>query len=180
MRRASPVVSLTQLVTLTWVTSGCSLIFVKGPQPGVQPPPPCTASNGLPTADAVLAGLSVAALVAGAVVYANGKSQEASGCNGGWFCGFGEQVSGGGAMILGGVGTLIFTPSAIVGFNKTSACRASLEAGPQPASLPPAPASPSSLLAPPRGCPWDGDAPRFCSTVASRRPGELRLTETTP
>src|SRR5512143_356624 len=85
MRRASPVVSLTQLVTLTWVTSGCSLIFVKGPQPEVQPPPPCTASNSLPTADAVLAGLSVAALVAGAVVYANGKSQEASGCNGGWF-----------------------------------------------------------------------------------------------
>ena len=180
MRRASPVVSLSTLVILAWVTSGCSLIFVKGPQPEVHPPPPCTASNNLPTADAVLAGLSVAALVAGAVVYANGKSQEASGCNGGWFCGFGDQVGGGGAMILGGVGTLLFTPSAIVGFNETAACRASLETTPQPPSSPPAPASPSSLLAPPHGCPWDGDAPRLCSTVATHRPGELRLTETTP
>ena len=179
MRRASPVVSLSTLVALAWVTSGCSLIFVKGPQPEVQPPPPCTAANDLPAADAVLAGLSMAALVAGAVVYVNGKSQEESGCSGRWFCGFGEEVGGAGAMIIGGIGTLVFTPSAIVGFNRTSACRASAKANPQPAPSPPVPAAPASRLAPPRGCPSEGDAPRLCANVAAHGAGEPRLTETT-
>jgi len=51
--------------------SGCSFIFTKGPQPELEPPPPCTTSNAAPTADAIIAGLGVVGLVAGVAVGAS-------------------------------------------------------------------------------------------------------------
>jgi hypothetical protein len=167
--RSTP--ALLTLAVFGVANAGCSLIYTKGPQPEVQPPPPCTTWNTSPAADTVLAVLSVGAVVAGAVVYANGTTRH----NCGFFCGFGEEVGGVGAMVIGGVGTLVFVPSAIVGFNRTAACRASLEAKPQqPASSPP----PQSwlLLAPPEACP-PGNGPRICSSTASWGPSALVLDE---
>ena len=170
-------IALLILIALVQASAGCSLIFTKGPQPEVQPPPPCTTDNTAPTADTVLAVASVAAVVAGAVVYVNGTKQQ--GC-GGWFCGFGEQVGGGGAMVAGVLGTLIFTPSAIVGFNRTAACRAWLETNPQYAPpLSPSPPESSLLVGPPQGCPTPGDAPRICSSAASWRPRAVVLGDVT-
>ncbi len=150
------------LVVFGFSAAGCSLIYTKGPQPDVKPPPPCTTSNSFPTADAVLAAVSVAAVVAGAVVYASGTTKQCSG--GEWFCGFSEQVGGGGAMVIGGITTLIFTPSAIVGYMRTADCRAWLEANPQYAP-PPAPPESSTLAVSLPGCAAPGDAPRVCSAA---------------
>ena len=169
--------ALLMLVVFVQASAGCSLIFTKGPQPEVQPPPPCTTDNGFPIADTVIAVASVAAVVAGAVVYANGTTRH----NCGWFCGFGEEVGGAGAMLIGGIGTVIFTPSAIVGYMRTSDCRAWLEANPQYAP-PPSPSTPqsSSLLVPPQGCPTLGDVPRMCSSTAPWGPSAVVLGDVTP
>jgi len=144
--------------------TGCSLIYTKGPQPEVKPPPPCTSSDSFPVADTTLAIISVAAVVAGAVVYSSGTKKQCSG--GEWFCGFSEQVGGGGAMLVGGIGALIFTPSAIVGFNRTAACRTWLEANPQYAPPPPPPPEASSRLVSPPASRGPDDAPRVYSLVA--------------
>jgi hypothetical protein len=153
------------------VSTGCSLVFTKGPQPEVQPPPPCTTDNGLPIADTVIAVASVAAVVAGAVVYANGTTRHNCG---GWFCGFDEEVGGAGAMLIGGIGTVIFTPSAIVGYMRTADCRAWLQANPHYAPQP-TPSTSSSLLVPARRCPSQGDAPLRCSSPASWQSSALVL-----
>jgi len=166
--------ALLMLAVFGVASAGCSFIFTRGPKPDVQPPPPCTSDNTYPVADTVLAIVSAAAVVAGAVVYVNGTKQQ--GC-GGWFCGFGEEISGGGAMVAGALGTLIFTPSAIVGFNRTAACRAWLEANPQYAP-PPSPNPPESSLfvMPPPGCPT-GDAPRICRSAGAGRPSAVVLAK---
>ena len=157
--------------------AGCSFVYTRGPQPEVQPPPPCTTDNWAPTTDTVIAAVSVAAVVAGAVIYADGMKP----CSG-FLCQLNEESLGGGAaLVAGGVGTLIFTPSAIVGYRRTSDCRAWLEANPQYAP-PPAPSPPSSsLLVPSQGCPTSGDVPRVCSaavpwalSAASERPPATR------
>jgi|GEM_PF-2598924 len=164
------------LVVFVQANAGCSLIFTKGPQPEVQPPPPCTTDNGAPIADTVLAVASVAAVVGGALAYSEGKRQEQQGCGHEWFCGFGNQVGGGGLMVIGGLGILLFTPSAIVGFNRTADCRAWLAANPQYAP-PPSPSSPESslLLVPAQGCPTAGDVPRVCSAAAPWGPSAVAL-----
>jgi len=148
------------LVVFGVYNSGCSLIYTKGPQPGVQPPPPCTTDNTWPTTDTVLAAVSVAAVVAGTLLLT--QKCPSGGCTT-------EEVAGGfvgGGLALGGiVGTAIFTPSAIVGYMRTADCRASLEPKPQqPASTPLPPSS--FLLVPRGGCRTVGDAPRSCSAVA--------------
>jgi hypothetical protein len=141
---------------LASTSAGCSFVYVKGPQPDVTPPPPCTTSNTNPTVDTVLASASVIALGVGAVVYAQGK-KESSQCSG-LVCLPVEEYAGVGAMVAGGIGTLVFTPSAIVGFNRTADCRAWVEANPQYAPPPVSSEQPSSLLCrhaavPRRGCP---------------------------
>jgi hypothetical protein len=171
--------ALLMLVVFVQASAGCSLIFTKGPQPEVQPPPPCTTDNGFPVADTVIAVASVAALVAGAVVYVNGMAKHD--CGLGSVCQFNEEsVGGGAAMIAGGVGTLIFTPSAIVGFNRTSDCRAWLAANPQSAPSPsPNPPQSSLLLVPAQRCPTSGDVPRICSAPAPWGPGAVVLGDVT-
>ncbi len=143
------------LSLLAWTSSGCSLVYVKGPEPDMRPPPPCTASNASPDTDVVLVVLSVAVFTAGAVIYSNESWRNAQGV----------QVSGVAGMIAGGVGTLVFTPSAIVGYNRTAACRAWYESKVKHAS-PPA-LAPSCFLVPERRCPAGGDVPRLCSAKAS-------------
>src|SRR5512143_1454819 len=152
------------------VSTGCSFIYTKGPQPEVQPPPPCTVSNTYPIADTVLAAASVGAVVAGGIVYANSKN-----CSG-FLCGLGHAIAGGGAIVGGAVGTAAFVPSAITGFNRTADCRAWLQANPQYAPPPPPPAeTSSSLLVPARRCPSQGDAPLRCSARASWESSALVL-----
>lgn len=157
-------------------STGCSFIYVKGPQPEVQPPPPCTTSNTSPTADITLAVISVGAVVGGAIAY--GSSQKQPGGSLGWNAAA-AQVAGVGAMALGGIGTAVFVPSAITGFNRTADCRAWLQANPQyapPLPPPPPPAeTSSSLLVPARGCPSRGDAPLLCSSRASWETSALVL-----
>ena len=157
-------------------STGCSLIYTKGPQPEVQPPPPCTTSNGFPVADAVIAALGVAALTAGTVLFIDAASRKNCGAD---FC-LTEGFTGIGAFAVGVPVTAIFIPSAIIGFNRTAACRAWLEANPQYAP-PPSPSTPTSSLlqVPTQGCPTSGDAPRICSSAASWRSSAVVLGDVT-
>ena len=142
-------------------STGCSLHYTKGPQPDVHPPPACTESNDAPITDTVLAVASIGIVVAGSVLYSNTKD-----CGGAW-CGLGNQLTGGTAIILGGIGTLVFVPSSIIGYNRTASCRAWLDGDPEysPSRRPGArPAAPStSLLLPRRECSSRGDAPLLCA-----------------
>jgi len=151
--------------------AACSLVYTRGPQPEVQPPPECTTWNTSPTADTVLAVLSVGAVVAGAFLYADAEHQGGS-------ASFDQGLGGVGAMVIGGVGTLVFVPSAIVGYTRTAACRASLEAKPQQPA-PPSPPLSSLLLVPPQGCPTLGDVPRTCSSTAPWGPSAVALGDAT-
>ena len=162
------------------VSTGCSLIHTKGPQPEVQPPPPCETSNNLPVADTVLAVASVGAVVAGSVVYSQNAHKS---CGFDFGCAM-TPGAGIGLVVAGGVGTLVFVPSAIVGFMRTADCRAWLQANPQyappPSPPPPSPPPPpaetsSSLLVPVRTCPIQGDAPLLCSSRASWESSALVL-----
>jgi hypothetical protein len=153
------------LVVFGVYSSGCSLIFTKGPQPEVKPPPPCTTDNNMPITDTVIASLSAVALVGGAILLASPAPQS---CRGTWTCGWAEGFTGAGLVLGGLVGTAIFTPSAIVGYMRTADCRASLGLEPPKPASSPMPES-SFLLAPQRGCPQAGDVPRLCSSAASWR-----------
>jgi hypothetical protein len=131
---------------------GCSLIFTHAPQPDVHPPPECTTSVAAPVVDTVVA-------TASATLLGFGAAAAATPCTPGDvnFCGLG-QAAGWGAIVVGAVTGILFTTSAVVGYQRTSACRASLEPNallPQPsASLLPA----SSVEV----CASVGDAPRSC------------------
>ena len=162
------------LALCAWASTGCSFVYTKGPQPELHPPPPCTTSNVHATADLVLATASVAALVAGSIVYAQGATSDCSGL-GNISCGV-EKGAGIGAMVAGGIGTLVFVPSAIVGYNRTADCRAWLEANPQYAPEP-APPTPSSFLVPARRCPAAGDAPRICPAAPPLESSVFVLSE---
>ena len=171
-----PIAALSLLAALAQTSTGCSFIYTKGPQPNLDPPPPCTASNSAPTADTVVAAASVVALVAGAIVAATATSN----CTGEMFCGLEQGVTGIGLIAGGAIGTAIFVPSAIVGYNRTADCRAWLKANPQyvpavePPSAPLREAAPSSLV-PATSCPPDRDAPRVCALTTSRQSSMLAL-----
>jgi hypothetical protein len=144
------------LATLSVVASpGCSLIFTRGPQPEVHPAPECTASVAAPVVDTVLATASVTLLGLGV----GAASTSCTGGSGPYpdFCGSVQQ-GGWGAVVVGAAMGALFITSAVVGYQRTSACRSSLEPNamlPQPrASL--LPASPAEACAP------VGDAPRTC------------------
>ena len=175
--RRKPCRTLWLLVVAVYgaASTGCSFVYTRRPHPEVQPPPPCTTDNWAPTTDTVIAAVSVAAVVAGAVIYANGMKP----CSG-LLCNLNEEsVGGGAALIAGGVGTLIFTPSAITGFGRTADCRAWLQANPQYAPPPPPPPptaeTSSSLFVPERRCSSQGDAPLLCSSRASWESSTLVL-----
>jgi hypothetical protein len=147
---------------LVWTSTGCSLLYVKGPQPDVNPPPPCTTSNALPVEDLILTGSAVVVLATGAIIHAN-ETEETI-----------DHGKGAGLMVAGGIGALLFGTSAIVGYGRTSDCRAWLESEARNAA-PPAAQTPSSFLVPARRCPTEGDAPRLCQAEATWESGAVVL-----
>jgi len=122
--------ALPLLMAATVACSGCSLVYARGPQTSASPSPPepCTSTNVHAIADTVLASVFFTALVGGTIALIDGTQK-----HGGWN-GFGEDLIGLGLIGTGFVGTAIFTPSAVVGYNRAAACRA-WEAMPSP--LPP-------------------------------------------
>ena len=159
------------LLVFVQTNAGCSLFLTKGPQPEVQPPPPCTTSNVAPALDTTAALLSA---VVATAAFASTKS-----CSSGEiiFCSSPDNI--GGIWAIAGVSTAfaaLFTTSAIVGFNRTAVCRTSLGAE-SPASSP-VPES-SFLLVPERQCPMSGDAPRICSSAAPWGPSAVVLGDVT-
>ena len=151
--------ALLMLAVFGVVNAGCSFIFTKGPQPEVQPPPPCTTGNAAPVLDTVAA-------VAVALPAVWSFAQAVSDCP--WNVLGGCSPEARGAYWVGaGVGfalAALYTTSAVVGFNRTAACRASQPPQPQEAAPSAQPES-SFLLVPPHGCPPPGDAPRICSSA---------------
>jgi len=164
------------LVVFGVYSSGCSLIFTTGPQPEVQPqsqvhpepqsqvqqPASCTTSNVAPGFDVGFGVLSVASAVAltvgAAGLHECTPEQKAAGS---WCDTWQVWALAGLGAALGA----LFITSAVVGFNRTAACRASVELKPQQHASTPIPES-SFLLVPERGCPSLRDAPRSCSAVA--------------
>jgi hypothetical protein len=143
------------LVALVLVASpSCSLVYTRGPHPEIHPSPECTTSPAAPVADTGLAVLSLTLLGLGAASV-------------GWVCpGCGAlDLFGIGAIVLGTVFAAVFTTSAVVGYQRTGACRA-LKAS----EVPPAPLTASSSLlgpaTPSEACPTSGDAPRRCPARA--------------
>jgi hypothetical protein len=136
---------------LLFATPGCSLIFTQAPQPESHPPPPCNTLVASPVMDTLLASASFALMVAGVAVATKSCS---SNC-------FNEPV-GWGAVLFSGVTGAIFTTSAVVGYQRTSACR-SLEESKGVATPAKISASASLLPASPGStCRPAGDAPRSC------------------
>ena len=158
--RSWRVVTALALGVLGAMGNGCSLLYTKGPEPRVHPPPACTSSNDAPITDTVLAVVSVGTVVAGSIIAHN------TGNCGGSGCGLSNGFTGGGMLVLGGIGTLVFVPSAITGYSRTADCRAWLEENSTHA--PPRPPGPgqshgSWLLVPPPQCSRRGDAPLLCA-----------------
>ena len=122
--------ALPLLVAVTVASSGCSLVYARGPQTSATPypPEPCTSTNVHAVADTVLAAVFFTALVGGSIALIEGTQKH------GGYNGYGEDLVGLGLIGIGSVGTALFTPSAVVGYNRSAACRA-WEAMPPP--LPP-------------------------------------------
>lgn len=125
---------LPMLCGLAMEASGCSLVFTRGPGLDRQRSEPCTPSNGYAIADTALAAVSVAAVVAGSIAVAEGTKPHENNP--------GEGILGLGLIGTGVVGTAIFVPSAVVGYDRSAACRAWLET-PSPLVLSPGPLPPS-------------------------------------
>jgi len=145
------------LAALSAFGSGCSFLFTRAPQANGQPSRECSPSYAAPIADTVVTGLSVAAIVAGSIVYA-----DAHHCGSG-SCSESNQLAGTTAIVAGAVGVLLFTPSTVLGYSRASACRAWLE-GDDPARPRRPSEVQSSLLLPLPLCPREGDAPLLCSS----------------
>jgi hypothetical protein len=157
------------LTTLLLVPSpGCSLIFTKGPQPELHPPPECTQSVAAPVTDTVLATLSVALLGLGVAVVADTSSSPSCPTGGLYYCSnTGRDAEAGfglGAIVAGAALGALFTASAVVGYQQTSACRASLE----PNALLPQPKASLLPASPAEACEAVRDAPRVCRGLARR------------
>ena len=139
-------------VVLGVYSTGCSFIFTKGPQPELQPPPQCTTSNVAPILDSTGAALSgLIGLISLGGAACSGDS-----------CYWNKSASAWTAVAFLATAGLL-TTSAVVGFNRTAACRSSL--GIESPASSPLPES-SLLLVPQRNCPTLGDAPRLCTAVA--------------
>jgi len=154
--RRGPRISLAALFLAA--SPGCSLIFTKGPQPELHPAPECTTSVAAPVTDTVWA-------IAGATLLGVGVAAVATSCAGGRgqfivenYCGI-DEAAGWGAVIAGTVVGALFTTSAVVGYQRTSACRSSLE----PNALLPRPRASLLQASPERACMASGDAPRVCA-----------------
>jgi hypothetical protein len=140
---------------------GCSLIFTRGPQPELHARPECTESVAAPVVDTVLAALSVTLLGLGIAA----EAESSTPCTG-EFCSLNGIGQGSGwiAIAAGAATGILFTTSAVVGYQRTSACRASLE----PNALLPRPKASLLPVSPGEACAAVGDAPRTCPGLARR------------
>ena len=124
--------------------TGCSLHYAKGPR------------------NVAAAAVSVGAIVAGSIIASHPQS-----CGGGSSCGF----TGGGLIVLGTIGTLVFLPSAIAGEDLTADCRAwdeeNVPYGLHPPQQKRQPQTSSAALALSAKCPTRGDAPLVCASGSS-------------
>ena len=169
--RPARVAVLTAVLLHGAASTGCSLLFTKGP------PPPCTTSNDASRADIALTVASVVLAVAGGSIARNPGS-----CTESW-CGLGGGVTGGGMLLVGGIGTVVFTSSAIVGYSRTASCRAAEEnAGHVEHTLPGTRPGVTVSATPQRAgqlhgswvvisapeCPSRGDAPLLCTSRVLR------------
>ena len=140
------------------VGPGCSLIFTRGPDPEAKPPPECTTSVAPPVIDTLLAAASVGLVIAGA-------SAAKTTCVPSAFNPCGVSDAGWVAVIGGAASGLLFAGSAVIGYKRTSDCRAFREKN---GLSPPTPDEPpKSLLkhGSAEACAV-GDAPRACSRGA--------------
>ena len=116
MKRASVALALTLVVTSPLLSTGCSWITVQKPPPlPVEPAPPvaCTASNGPPVFDTVLAVLSGLGGVAVIVAAASTSDLQQKGA-------VTAEIAGGAAAVaVGG----LFAVSAASGYSSTAQCR---------------------------------------------------------
>ena len=162
------------------VSPGCSLIFTKGPQPELHPAPECTQSVAAPVTDAVPATLSAALLGLGIAGAADSNSSPSCTTGGGFYCSnTGRDAEAGfglGAIVAGAALGVLFTASAVVGYQQTSACRASSE----PSALLPQPRTLLLPASPAGACAAVGDAPRACpGPERDESPGGRWLVEIT-
>ena len=145
------------LVALGAFGSGCSFLFTRASQPNGRPSPECSPSYEAPITDTVVTGLSVAAIVTGSIVYADAHQCRSGSCT------EGDQLAGTTAILAGSVGVVLFTPSTVLGYSRTSACRAWLD-GDDPARPRHSSDLESSVLVRPPRCSHRGDAPLLCSS----------------
>ena len=160
------------LSVLLACTPGCSFVFTRGPSVSSsalpQPESPeCTASNAAPIADTVFA-VTLLTLTAVSIVYAAQPCPHPPRTVDGVCYNELAYFPAGGAALLGA----LFIPSAVVGYSRTSACRASLASRPAPrVSTLPQPRASLLLSSPVEGCNSTGDAPLLCRSITSW-PGE--------
>jgi len=139
---------------------GCSLVFTRGPSPSPpatpeSPPAECTESPAAPIADTVLAAgflaLAIWAIVEAVQPCPHPPESSDAICPNGL-----AYFPAGGAALA----SALFTASAVVGYSRTSACRAapSRPALSGPLSAPVSPLRPRI----PEGCTWK-DAPTVCA-----------------
>lgn len=156
------------LILVGLLNPACSLVLTKGPQPEALPPPECTTSNGAPIADALLALVSAGVATLGVLLAVEAQCDQ-------YHCpkpGEGPPPAmGWGIAAFGVASTALFTTSAVVGFDKTAACRefqshapVSLGSGETAAEF--LPLALSRIPA----CPAGGDTPQLCVQGAATAP----------
>ena len=123
--------------------TGCSLHYTKGPR------------------NVAAAAVSVGAIVAGSIIASHPQSCGGSSC----------AFTGGGLIVLGTIGTLVFLPAAIAGEDLTGDCRAwdeeNVPYAPHPPPRERQPQTSSFALALSPTCSTRGDAPLVCAKGAS-------------
>jgi len=149
-------------------TPGCSLILTRGPEPEGRETQECTTSNAGPIADTVVAFLASSVMVLGVVE----ASQTQGACDPAKdpLCELGRGINGASwvAAAVGAATTALFTASAVVGYERTSACRSLVGPMPSPARGASAASTPPDQVvraeaALPLPCPGARDAPRLCA-----------------
>jgi hypothetical protein len=124
--------------------TGCSLHYTKGPR------------------NVAAAAVSVGAIVAGSIIASRAQSCGGSSC----------AFTGGGLIVLGTIGTLVFLPAAIAGEDLTADRRAWDEENvpypPHPHPRERQPQTSSSALTPSPTCATRGNAPLVCFSKSSK------------
>jgi hypothetical protein len=130
----------------------------------MKPAPECSTSIAAPVTDTALATASVVLLGLGVAALVDATAP----CKG-EFCGIGNAAEAGGigAILVGALSGTLFTTSAVVGYQRTSACRDSLGPDALPRARQVVPATSLLQAAPWEACTRVGDAPRVCTNATT-------------